>query len=119
MATITKRDLAKRALGRVGVLDPVEEPSAEDYALAFSFVQAVFSELAGLTLVVPVTAGGDEHGDTLDVRYMAPLRDLVAFHIAPDFAKPQDLAQKEMAMSALRSQLETAHDFEPVQFTDY
>jgi hypothetical protein len=120
MATITKRELVSKALAKHDIVGAGQTATGEDYVHGLDALRGLLAQLEHEHgLLVPVTAGADESLDAIDVRYMHPLRELVAYEVANDFGKPQEPARRLMYVGQIQSMLEVGTDFEPVAFTDY
>lgn len=80
MATYSRDELRNRVLGRLGVLDAGENPSAEDAVLVEDEMQAAFEELYDDGLLP--FAWED---DVIPAAYMAALSFIVALPLIADF----------------------------------
>lgn len=80
MATYTRAELRNRVLGRLGVLDPVEAPEAEQAELVEDEMQQVFEELYDDGLI-PF----DWEADAIPGAYMIALSYLIAAGMVVDF----------------------------------
>lgn len=98
MATVTKAQICQDALRHLGVVDPGENPTADEQVLAERRFDSLMSELAldGLNagiedLAVPEWA-------------QIPLMELVAHEISPSFGIASSPAIRLMALARLRRQ---------------
>lgn len=80
MATYTRVQLRNRVLGRLGVLDPTQSPSAEDAVLVEEAIQQTFEELYDDGLI-PFAW----EADAIPGAYMIPLSFIVALPLIADF----------------------------------
>ena len=109
---LTKTQLAKKVLLKLGVIDAGQTVGSDDQTLCDEAYESIYEELAERHLV------DWGSGDSIPTWAMMPVRAIVANRIANEYGKPRSLDEETTAMNQMAAYLAMNASGRPIE-ADY